>query len=310
MDALSKDARLTVHKSFEKALADFCVYRPGAHDLALGIQLKTTGVFWTQAKTGNKYFSFCDTDGYSGLLIIFVALHTHPPRIWFAEGSQVHSKCVQIPVVSQRPRKTNRVKEVTFEELSGAIENTLESALRGKTTYVIRPHTDHEKPTEQNVLAEYKAFKFLQLQLPVNFIDPPTEHMAFDCLVETKKWQLKLARYSEPRDAYCVNCFKNAGRIQGKPTKVQYEVGDFDFVCIQLPEDTIHKCCYLIPQRELQNRGLLGDATKCNGNVSVYPHRLLVSTKKVHSEGVHWTELYRVDFDDKVASKLQQIQLA
>ena len=47
--ALQEDGRLEFHKSFEKALADFCVYPIDKLDApALGVQLKTTGGNWVQ----------------------------------------------------------------------------------------------------------------------------------------------------------------------------------------------------------------------------------------------------------------------
>lgn len=301
--ALQTDARLICHKSFEKALADCSVYKSGC--AALGIQLKTTGVFWTNSTTGLKYFSFRQTDGYSGLLMVFIAVHTTPPRIWLADGSEVVSKGVQIPVVCQR-RANKRITEVTFENIAGVIVKIYEDALANRNNYVLLDHTDYEKPTDRNALAEYNAFKRLQRDLPVEFEDPPSEHMAYDYMVFGTKWQLKLARYKKSYDCYHVNCCKNAGRIDRVQTKVQYAIDDFDYLCIQLPQDS-EECCYVIPQAELHKRGLLGDSNKGDGYVKVYPHRQLTSTKKVHDGGVHWTEAYRLDFGAEITKKLQQI---
>lgn len=306
--AIQEDGRLEFHKSFEKALADCCVYRLGAP--ALGVQLKTTGVNWVHNKSGYEYFKFSATDGYAGLLIVLVALHVQPPRIWIAEGSMVVSNPVRIPRIFRRGMKSDRVQEVELATVADAIYTKYMEAMSGSSTYVLRSPEDHEKPTERNALAEYNAFKRLQNSLPVSFMDPPAEHMSYDYVVEGKKWQLKLAQYykTSKADTYRVNCQKNAGTVGGKQTRRQYEVDDFDFLCIQLPENAID-CCYVIPQSVLVKCGIIGDATKSNGVVYVYPHRRLTTTKAVHTAGVHWTETYRIDFAHNPLAKLACITL-
>ena len=118
---ISRDGRLMLHKSFEKATADFCVHPPGAPQLALGVQLKTTGVFWKQASTGNHYFSFRETNGYAGMLMVFVAVHIEPPRVWFADGGKVLSKGVQIPVIQRQPSRTARLQEIAIDGVAEAL---------------------------------------------------------------------------------------------------------------------------------------------------------------------------------------------
>jgi hypothetical protein len=98
-DALESDGSLVCHKSFEGAKADFCVYKPGS--LALGIQLKTTAVDYIYTRTNNGYFHFNHTSGYAGLLLILVALHTDPLRVWLANGVEVLCTTVHIPVIAQ-----------------------------------------------------------------------------------------------------------------------------------------------------------------------------------------------------------------
>ena len=300
--AIQKDSRLDFHKFFEQARADCCVYKPGAP--ALGIQLKTTGVNWVETRTRNEYYSFGDTNGYAGLLIVFVAIHTQPPRIWLAEGSKVVSTCVKIPVNRvHRSMKSDRVKEIELTTTANAIYEIYELALSGSSNYLLRSPTDHEKPTVRSVLAEYNAFKRLQLSLPVLFIDPPAEHMSYDYVVDGKKWQLKLARYCKKDNLYQVNCHKHAGRVDGKMIESQYAVEDFDFLCIQMPENAVD-CCYVIPQGELADRRLIGDSTRSNGNIRLYPHRSVTAKNGWHTGGVHWTETYRIDFASDPLAKL------
>lgn len=301
--ALEKDGRLNFHKSFEGARADFCVYRPGAP--ALGIQLKTTcGSQVTPS--GRAYHAFQSTNGYAGLLIIFVALHVHPPRIWLANGSEVISTCVQIPVkLQQRTMKSDRFREVDFATVADAIHALYVAALSGSNSYVLRSPMDHEKPISRNGLAEYTAFKRLQRSLPVPLIAPPVEHMSYDYLVDGKRWQLKLAGYSK-YDRYHVVCHRHGGRVGGKTTYRQYQVDDFDFLCIQLPENTVD-CCYVIPQGVLAKHGIIGNSIKSGGHVRVYPHRRMTTTKLVHTVGVHWTEAYRIDFANNPLAKLAGI---
>ena len=298
--AIEEDGRLVCHKSFEKALADCCVFTPDAP--ALGIQLKTTGVNWVQSQTGNEYYSFRETDGYAGLLIVFVAVHAQPPRIWLAEGTRVVSKGVKIPVEFRRGMKSDRVREVNLATVADAIYTIYMAALPGSGDYVLRSPIEHKKPTHKNGLAEYDAFKRLQRSLPILFIDPPAEHMSYDYSVDGKRWQLKLAVYDNKRDAYQVACNKNAGIVDGKRSCRQYEVDDFDFLCIQLPDNTVN-CCYVIPQGILAKLGVVGKATKTGGNIRVYPHRRL-SWKLVNTDGVHWAESYRIDFVDDPLAQL------
>ncbi|GAQ90392.1 hypothetical protein KFL_006340110 [Klebsormidium nitens] len=201
--AIQKDGRLEFHKSFEKARADCCVYMPGA--LALGIQLKTTGVTGVDGRNGTNFYSFKHTNGYTGLLLVFIAVHVQPPRIWLAEGSKLVSQCVQIPVTRVRYSiNPDRLQEVDFANLASAIHKIYEEALTGSSNYVLRSPTEHEKPTAPTALAEYEAFKRLQRSLSVTFVDPPAEHMSYDYLVEGKRWQLKLARYDVKKDQYKV----------------------------------------------------------------------------------------------------------
>ena len=91
--------------------------------------------------------------------------------------------------------KSDRVKEIELTTTANAIYEIYEAALSGSSNYMLCSPTDHEKPTNRSALAEYYAFKHLQLSLPVLFIDPPAEHMSYDYVVDGKKWQLKLARY-------------------------------------------------------------------------------------------------------------------
>lgn len=303
---LQEDGRLECHKSFEKARVDFCIYpksKPGAP--ALGIQLKTTGGNWVQSQTGNQYYHFNSTDGYTGLLIVLVALHERPPRIWFADGSRVVAKCLRIPVVIRQGMKSDRVREVGIATLADTMCEIYAAAGSGSSNYMLRSPSDHEKPTERNALAEYNAFKRLQRSLPVLFIDPPAEHMSYDMLVDGKTWQIKLATYRKKSDDYSVTCFKNAGIVGGKRTIKQYEVDDFDFLCIQLPENAID-CCYLIPQGILAGHGLLGTAKSCAA-VRVFPHRPVTARYAVHNQGVHWTENFRINFADDPLAQLARI---
>ena len=297
---IQEDGRLEFHKSFEKAHADCCVYTPGA--LALGIQLKTVGVDWVQTKTGNKYYSFQGTDGYAGLLLVLVATHVQPPRIWLADGAKVVSKCVQIPVESRRTPKSDRVQAVEFSTLARAIYEIYAAALSGSSTYMLRSPMDHEKPADSSTLAEYDAFKRLQGLLPVLFVDPPAEHMSYDYLVDGKKWQLKLARYDDNSNRYNVICHREAGKVGGKRTIMQYAIDDFDFLCIQLPKDAVG-CCYVIPQVVLAKHKVIGKA-KSGGAVYVYPHRTVQARYCAHTAKAHWTEAYRIDFADNPLAKL------
>lgn len=305
LEVLRQNGQLICHKSFEKAMADFSVYRPESPHLALGLQLKTTGVFWKQAQTGNEYFSFRSTDGYAGLLMIFVAVHTNPARLWLADGADITSKGVQIAVRPKQDFKSDRLEEISLEEVAERIIDIYESASNGLSNYSLRHYLEHERPSDKNALAEYNAFKQLQQQLPVNFIHPPAEHMSFDFYVNDAKWQLKLARYKASADCYQVNCNKNAGMIDGKRSLVQYAFDDFHFLCIQLPGNL--SCCYILPRKVLRQLGLMGDATKSDGYVSVYPHRQVSCRKKVHSDGNHWTDRYRVDFGPDVMENLNRV---
>ncbi len=296
---------LECHKSFEGARADFCVYMPDKP--ALGIQLKTTGVNIVHTRTGKEYYSFGKTDGYAGLLMVFVALHVEPQRIWLADGSKVVSKNVFIAVKqARRGARYDRLTEVDLATVGNTIHAIYDTAMSGTSKYVLRSPEDHEKPEKGSILAEYNAFKRLQRSLPVLFIDPPAEHMCYDYVVNGRKWQLKLAIKDDKRDVYRVICHKQAGKVGGKCTFRQYEVGDFDFLCIQLPESAV-ECCYVIPQGVLKELCVIGNATKSCGAVYIYPHRQVTTTKSVHVAGVHWTEAYRIDFADNPLAKLARI---
>jgi hypothetical protein len=224
------DGRLEFHKSFEGARADFCVYRPGAQ--ALGVQLKTTGGNWVHGRTGKEYNQFRHTDGYAGLLIILVALHTQPQRVFLADGSRVVSKGIVIPTHVRREVKSDKLREVKLATVASEIHAIYMEAMSKPSNYVLRSPIDHEKPDEGSRLVEYNAFKRLQRSLPVLFVDPPNECMSYDYVVDGKKWKLKLAHYVNKKDTYNVNCHKEAGRVGGKRTRGQYEVDDFDFLCI------------------------------------------------------------------------------
>jgi hypothetical protein len=295
------DGRLEFHKSFEGARADFCVYRPGAP--ALGVQLKTTGENWVHGKTGYEYYNFSHTSGYAGLLIVCVALNVQPPRIFLADGSRVVSKGIFVPVHVRREVGSDKLREVKLATVAGEIYKIYMEAMAGPSNYMLCSPIDHEKPTSQNALAEYNAFKRLQRSLPVMFIDPPAEHMSHDYVVDGKKWQLKLAQYNKKDNTYRVTCQKSAGRVDGKLTKRQYEVDDFDFLCIQLPVNTTD-CCYIIPQGVLAEHGVIGKSANSGGAVHLYPHRRVAAWKSVHTAGVHWTESFRIDFANNPLAQL------
>jgi hypothetical protein len=302
--AFQENGLLEFHKSFKGARADFCVYMPGLP--ALGVQLKTTGVNMIQKRTGNEYYQFGHTDGYAGLLIILVALHTQPQRVFLADGSRVVSTNIQIPAKVRRSARSNKLREVKLATVAGEIYTIYMEARAGPSNYMLRSPVDHEKPEEGSRLVEYNAFKRLQRSLPVLFVDPPNECMSYDYVVDGKKWQLKLAHYVNKKDTYKVNCHKEAGRVGGKRTRGQYEVDDFDFLCIQLPEDSAD-CCYLVPQGVLAERGVIGKSANSGGHVSVYPHRRARTKKSNHTAGAHWTEAYRMDFADNPLAQLARI---
>jgi hypothetical protein len=302
--ALQKDGRLEFHKSFEGARADFCVYRPGAP--ALGVQLKTTGGNSVDGRTGYEYYQFRHTDGYAGLLMVFLPLRTQPERIFLADGSRVVSKSVAIPAKVRGEVRSDKFREVKLSTVASEIHAIYMDAMSGPSNYMLRSPIDHEKPTSQNALAEYNAFKRLERLLPVLFVDPPAEHMSYDYVVDGTKWQLKLAQYHKKDDVYRVICHKQAGRVDGKSTFRQYEVDDFDFLCIQLPVNTVD-CCYLIPQGVLAERGVIGKSANSGGEVRVYPHRPVITRKLVHTAGAHWTEAYRINFADDPLAQLARI---
>jgi hypothetical protein len=304
--AIREDGLLEFHKSFEGARADFCVYpkdKPGAP--ALGVQLKTTGGNWVHGRTGYEYYDFSHTSGYAGLLIIFVALHTQPYRIFLADGSRVVSTNIKIPAHVRREMEFDKLREVEVATVAGEIYTIYMEAMSGPSNYVLCSPVDHEKPEEGNRLVEYNAFKRLQHSLTVLFVDPPAEQMSYDYVVDGKKWQLKLAQYNKKNNTYIVRCHKAAGIVNGKRTKRQYEVDDFDFLCIQLPEDSVD-CCYIIPQGVLAERGVIGNA-KSGGYVQSYPHRRVRNKKSNHTAGTHWTEAYRINFADDPLAQLARI---
>lgn len=264
--ALSYDGRLTMEKSFEGTRADFCVHM-GDPSRALGVQLKTTRSARQLSKSSFQY-RFSDTNGYSGLVLLCVALDSRV-QFWLMPGSAVTATSVGIPTITTTQQRYSQYH--TFElDLADDFIRILQSP---GADYQLASTAEFAVPTSQKGQREFYAFQHLKEKLPLLFTAARIEGSAYDCVVDDAKWQLKSATYLSSTDRFIVTVQKIAGRIAGskKRKHSQYAEDDFDWLCIQMPAS--YDSAYLIPMSVLLDRGLAGRLTCSTATVHIYPHR-------------------------------------
>lgn len=275
--ALGVDGRLTLVKCFEGARADFAVHS-GDPDRALGVQLKTTR-FAKKCSPGSAQYRFTCTRGYDGLALLCIALDSKI-RMWLMPGSAA-SNSVSIPTVTQTIREKYQVYETYELDLADDFLGMLAS-----DAFNLQPVGELVTPRSKNGLAEFGAYQRLTAQLPLHFQSAPVEGLPYDCIVDGKRWQLKLAGLNEPTDRYVATAQKQAGRVGGKRKHTQYAAADFDFLCVQLPEQL--QLAYLIPMKVLVEKGLANRMDRTNATLHFYPHR----SSRLKST---WINTYKID---------------
>ena len=100
-DAVSADARVQLVKTAEGARADCCLFRSQAPEQSMGVQVKTSGV---RQIAQREFYSFNHTNGYTGMLMIFVAFDS-VTRYYVMPGALITSKTTDIPAVPKFARR-------------------------------------------------------------------------------------------------------------------------------------------------------------------------------------------------------------
>ena len=280
---------LRIRKSAEGAKADFVIYADGLASTAVGVQLKTTKRIQRFKHSKAEFVSFQQTSGYDGLLLLLVAFVGSYPRVWLLPGAR-YSDCSRLSI-SLSPGGKGR-DWAQYEVAPNAIAHHLICALMA-TGYVVRP-------AHELVLPQSKS----QRRLPFQLEEPPVDHLPYDRVVEGQKWQLKLVCYITSGDKFQTMLSKQGGRVGGTPTPRQYEAGDFDWLCLQLPED--HEklggmvCTFLIPMRALIEKGLVGRKEVKGSVIRLFPHRTL--TERGSTGQPHWTQRWLVDLSSHASA--------
>ena len=291
---------LRVRKSAEGAKADFAIYANGFAATAIGVQLKTTKRIKRFKHSKAEFVQFANTSGYDGLLLLLIAFVGSHPRAWLLPGAK-YSDCANLSI-SLYPGKQGR-DWTHFEVAPDAIAHHLFCALMA-TGYDVRPADELVLPHSKTQLAEYRAFQRLQRRLPFELEDAPVDHLPYDRIVEGQKWQLKLACYIAGADMFQTILSKQGGHVDGKPTPRQYEAGDFDWLCLQLPEDHEKlrgmECTFLIPMWALMKKGLAGREEVKGSAIRLFPHRGL--TGRGFTGQPHWTQRWLVDLSSHASA--------
>ena len=285
--AVREDGRLCFRKSAEGARLDFGVHLPGDEEHALGVQLKTSSI----KEYAAPYYLFNKTNGYDGAALVCMSVDPSAPRVWVMAGSSVTMRSLSIAVT---PVRKNSRRSFTPVEIDLALlpQHLLLVLCGNSPEYKRGPITAIESPTSPSRLKEYLAFKLLQQRLPLLFIEPEVEARHYDYLVDGCKWQLKSALARVEQQCYHVVLGKSGGWRNGQRCKRQYGAQDFDFLCIQLPENI--PTAYLIPMTILTTRGLAG-GSKGAANILVYPLR-------TPRPGANWATEFAVDLRSPVVA--------
>ena len=272
-DLVNADGRLVFVKSEESARADLCVHMPNAPDEAVGVQVKTCHTAEIADGT-RRYHRFAATAGYDGLFLMLISFVLEAPLIWVIPGRLVETDTLHIPV-APRPRKIHHWDFPRWAVPVDSLAQRLVEAWASTREIVIQPASKLILPQSETRLKEYHALLSIRSRIPFEMVAPEFEHSAYGYIVDGWRWQLKLSHASPSGRVFTVSLAKNAGHVNRKPTTTQYQPGDFDFVCVQLPME--HKSLeghpprmWLIPMATLVARGSAGLAAK-SGHICVHP---------------------------------------
>lgn len=283
--AIEADGRLTIEKCFEGARADFVVHT-GDPDKALGVQLKTTR-HAKKCSVNSHQYRFTCTAGYDGLAVLCIALDSRV-RMWLVKGCEI-GNCLSFPTEYQTTRRKYGSHE-TFE--LDLVDDFLTLIHQPGDLITLSSVKQLVEPSSRNGRAEFKAYQHLTTALPLDYRPAPTEGLAYDCLVNGQRWQLKLATLNKVTDRYSASAQKAAGRQgAGKKRKhSQYAEDDFEWLCVQLPAHV--QIAYLLPMSQLVAHGLAGRPDCSNATLHFYPHRC----SQTRTE---WLTAYQIDLSDQ-----------
>ena len=282
-DVLEADGRLEMQKCAEGARADFCVYFPGCPSHAVGCQLKTTHGYHHH-QNGHSYYNFRYTAGYEGLLVILVAcVEDEEVKVWLRPGSTIAAQTLSIPKQAKGDWGYDwTVHAVELADLTQALATAF---LLNDIQH--QPVCDLIKPTSSTQLVEYESHLRLEDQMPLPFKPPSSENQHHDYTVNGERWQMKVASYLARDDIFVASVKKSAGQRISQ----QYEVNDFDWLAILMPEHHLLRNLpprmYLIPMHTLEERGVVG-RNLTGATIPVYPHR-------VSRANSFWANAFEID---------------
>ena len=120
-------------------------------------------------------------------------------------------------------------------------------------------------PKNANRTVERGHFLWRQAMFPdLEYVMPSVQNTSVDVLIDAVRVQDKTARpYGQ---GYKTSLQKNGGRVDGRPTATAYALGDFDALCVFVPD---HKYIFLIPATVLAAKGYL-KTDVCSGKKNIY----------------------------------------
>ena len=179
-DIVRTDGRISLHRTHEGALADFCITTADDPLRGVGCQLKTTGCVQTR-KRARGDLQFSHTAGYDGMLLLLVALLPTATKIWILHGSAVRASALNPPLEHAQRRR------VYDWEAASCHADDLCSVLLASfhnEQIVLKDVEDWLRPQSPTQLAEFEGQRRMEKWLPLQYTRPRIDHLHYDYLAQ------------------------------------------------------------------------------------------------------------------------------
>jgi len=277
-ELINNDFEIT--KAFDGCNVDL-IFRPKniTEDKWVGIQVKTTNI-------RRLTYSFHVDNIYKDCLLLFYCCEDE--SMWLIPENIIKNQ-IKVSIGYNKSKyniyKVN--KNNIFDKLNEYYYNTSKFSFE-KLDTPTNIYQEREK--------EFRKYREEKIDY-IKFEYDNIEGTVYDFKIGNYKIQEKVAKLSEDnRHKFCL-C-KNNGKINDKPNKMQYDIGDNDFYWLNCDNK---KTFFVIPEKILIDKGIIGNNI---GKKSIF---LKITIKEVLHKMSAWLQPYMFDYENIDKERLLEI---
>jgi hypothetical protein len=260
-------------KAFDGCNVDI-IYKPKyiEEDKWVGIQVKTTN------KAHLTYSFGINNNNYKNCLILLFCVEDD--RMWLiTENIIINQQKISIGYSKSK----YNIYKVTKEDIINKL-NVYYNITSKFNFDILNTPTNMYQQREQ-IFKNYRK-KIISF---INFHYDEMEGTVYDFKINNYKVQEKVCKLCEKQNRYIFFLCKNNGLVNGKPNKIQYDIGDNDFYWLNCDDK---KTFFVIPEQVLVEKGFVGNKEE-NKNKQF----LKITIKDELHYKLKWLESYRFNYE-------------